>query len=372
MLARRGLLLVSLVTAAMLLSSQFNIFLSRFFSNYAFSIFAFSLPYTYLANLLLLLFLAVQRHWKIMVIPLIALIFTTGLFSKVMALNFWPESPEKEKKELKVLSWNVALQGYYTKIDHRLKMQSIADAVNEVEPDIVCFQEFVAADAPHERARFIRDSVAEMLMMPYSYYSYDSVYNLGKVNHYGNIIFSKYPIVEESRVSFDTLAYNNNYSYIDVVVQEKKLRVATFHMQSLHLQGAKRELAKNPNLRENLDSLLSYSKSIYGSILGKYNYRVLQSRAVQELEESTETPIIVCGDMNDVPSSYAYYILSHDMEDAFIHAGLGMGRTFRGAIPSLRIDYMFYTPSQIKCTYSEVLKNEDSDHYPLFSKFILN
>ncbi len=45
-------------------------------------------------------------------------------------------------------------------------------------------------------------------------------------------------------------------------------------------------------------------------------------------------PVIVCGDFNDTPASYAYRKISRSLQDCFLQAGAGHGKaaTNAGAI----------------------------------------
>ncbi|MFY7877552.1 MAG: endonuclease/exonuclease/phosphatase family protein, partial [Pirellula sp.] len=54
--------------------------------------------------------------------------------------------------------------------------------------------------------------------------------------------------------------------------------------------------------------------------------------------------VLVCGDFNDVPLSYAYHTVAADLKDAFREAGSGLERTYLGPFPSFRIDYILSSP----------------------------
>ena len=67
----------------------------------------------------------------------------------------------------------------------------------------------------------------------------------------------------------------------------------------------------------------------------------------QKMEESTY-PVILCGDLNDVPNSYAYFKVRKNMKDAFLEKGMGLGKSYYSGqsrslawLPTLRIDYIF-------------------------------
>ena len=71
--------------------------------------------------------------------------------------------------------------------------------------------------------------------------------------------------------------------------------------------------------------------------------------------------IIVCGDFNDTPLSYAYNVLKGNLVDAFSISGRGIGVSFV-KIPILRIDYILHDPN-LKSTNYKNHKQILSDHY---------
>jgi endonuclease/exonuclease/phosphatase family metal-dependent hydrolase len=75
-------------------------------------------------------------------------------------------------------------------------------------------------------------------------------------------------------------------------------------------------------------------------------------------------PVIAAGDFNDTPLSYTYSILSNKMRDVFYERGKGIGTTYSGKIPFLRIDYILtdlcFTPLKFS-----IIKKKYSDHYPI-------
>ena len=90
-------------------------------------------------------------------------------------------------------------------------------------------------------------------------------------------------------------------------------------------------------------------------------------RIAQEITESPY-PIILCGDFNDTPVSYAYHTLSAELEDAFIDKGTGIGNTYIGAFPSFRIDYILHSES-LETAAFRVLPEKYSDHHAVVAEF---
>ena len=81
--------------------------------------------------------------------------------------------------------------------------------------------------------------------------------------------------------------------------------------------------------------------------------------------------MLVIGDFNDTPQSYVYStILGNDLHDSFVVHGTGIGTTYAGSIPGLRIDYIL-SSNNIDITYHEVPKLQYSDHYPVVAECVL-
>jgi endonuclease/exonuclease/phosphatase family metal-dependent hydrolase len=103
-----------------------------------------------------------------------------------------------------------------------------------------------------------------------------------------------------------------------------------------------------------------------------------QSDFVRKELNKSPYPLVVCGDLNDVPNSYAYRHIRQDMRDAFLEKGSGIGKTFTstssrflGRLPTLRIDYIFADP-RFTSTGFYMIRKALSDHYGMFADFKLS
>jgi len=70
----------------------------------------------------------------------------------------------------------------------------------------------------------------------------------------------------------------------------------------------------------------------------------------------------VCGDFNDVPNSYAYNTIGKGLQNTFAEKGSGIGRTFSGISPTLRIDNIFASEPFTVLQYTRIPKKM-SDHF---------
>ena len=89
--------------------------------------------------------------------------------------------------------------------------------------------------------------------------------------------------------------------------------------------------------------------------------QIKEVEKIKEHMQKSPYPLIVCGDFNDTPLSYAYHSIKQNLVDAFNESGKGFGNSFV-RIPVLRIDYILHDP-QFKSTNYKTYPNILSDHY---------
>ena len=113
------------------------------------------------------------------------------------------------------------------------------------------------------------------------------------------------------------------------------------------------------------DSLfLNGSKQIIKKLKHAFTVRSRQVEVVRQHIQDCKYPMIVCGDLNDTPCSYAYNKIRNGLNDSFIKTGKGMGRTYHGKFPSFRIDYIFSSKNFFTRLHQTGEKGL-SDHIPV-------
>ena len=79
--------------------------------------------------------------------------------------------------------------------------------------------------------------------------------------------------------------------------------------------------------------------------------------------------VIVCGDMNDVPTSYVYRVIrGKDLRDAWYDVGMGYAYTYNRHHLRYRIDQVLYR-GDVRALEAERVIGGSSDHYPMMVTF---
>jgi len=329
--------------------------------------------------LILLLFIAgwlfVKRIW--LSISAGTILLTLGPLQHLIPFRI--SKPDFElvpaADNIRVMSWNVA----QFNILHNKQRPEIRDnmlaLINQYKPDIACFQEMVAGDtlvnlntAYYKRYSFFSIfDYAEKLQFPEYFFSYNFQDDFLDHQHFGMVIFSRYPIIRRKKLSFPPHDYNSNFQYADIVKGKDTFRVFNLHLQSIKFTDGNRAYLENPTLESNKD--LQRSRSILVKIRRSFIRRQVQARHVRAEIEKSPYPVIVCGDFNDVPNSYSYQTIGRNLRNVFKEKGRWLGRTFTGISPTLRIDNIFvgetFKPRQYDRP-TEIL----SDHYPLVTDLV--
>lgn len=268
---------------------------------------------------------------------------------------------QKTPGTIRVATWNVArfiemIRNNNTGSQTRLKM---LDQIGKQNADILCLQEFVHSTNPDWYANL--DEIREKYNYPYYYYSHDED---GDRLFNGTVIFSRLPIIDSGKVRFPRPTLPEALVYADIKVQNRIIRVYSTHLQSL--QFKKSDYEKISQIKDAEDGLVDNSRTIFSKLKTGFVNRSIQTDLTRQLLNDSPYPVLFCGDLNDIPNSYTYFTIRDDMQDAFLEKGGGIGRTFTGLSPTLRIDYIFADERFKIHQFKRITKNY-SDHYMLVS-----
>lgn len=251
-----------------------------------------------------------------------ACLISLFLCGKSWAVSF--ETDESTSHSLRLVSWNA--EGFQLNKD---TLQASAAFIRNLHPDVICLQE-----RPHDNLLH-RDSISAVFVYPYRIFNSreDEVLNLA--------VYSRFPLSNMKEYCFPD-SYNKVLQ-IDLQYEGRTIRLFNMHLQTTGItpayQGSNLLHAYQLNARE----------------------RNRQAKLLAEAIASSPYPVILCGDLNDIPVSYAYRKLINKLQDCFLEAGNGWGGTYQPACNLFRIDYTLCSP-ELKTSAYHLYSNHWSDH----------
>lgn len=272
---------------------------------------------------------------------------------------------KKDPNSIRIVSWNVARFVEMKRNNNpgsqtRIKMMQLIEQQNA---DILCLQEFFHSFDTTYYANI--DFISKNFGYPYWFYSHD---NDGDKHFTGSIIFSRFPIIDSGMIRYPRPSLPDALMHADIKVPNDTIRIFTTHLQSL--QFGKDDYRRIDKIKTAQDSLIANSRTIFSKVKWGISCRSLQADIIDDVLDDSPYPVILCGDMNDVPNSYTYFTVKGNMQDAFLKKGFGIGRTFSALSPTLRIDYIFADQNFRINQFNRIVKHY-SDHYMLVSDIAL-
>jgi len=236
--------------------------------------------------------------------------------------------------------------------------QKIIEYLDAEDADIICLQEFALV---HPDPESFIDSLSGRLNMPFHAYSLYTEKVKKRID--AIYIFSKFPILNHSSLKKDNL---HNYAlFADLVIGSDTARLFNIHLESVRLRQEDYVFLSDLDLQfEENENIKESSRRIIQKLRKAYTLRASQVDSLASCVKDSPYPVILCGDFNDTPNSYAYQQLAVNLKDAFMESGKGFGNTYIGKLPSYRIDYILYSDyfRSWECS-RELIKL--SDHYPV-------
>ena len=324
-----------------------------------------------LTSFYFLLVLAAFIFFWLLIKPRRAVISAAALFLAYIPIkNIIPYrlshsfSNTKKENALRIMTWNVAQFNIMEDKNHPEIKRQMFELINGYQPDIACFQEMVAEDSTVKNHGHIDEFLQKLNFKNY-FYSYNSKEDFWGYAHFGIIIFSKYPIINKQTVGFYPNDYNSIFQYVDIVKGEDTIRVFNIHLQSLRFSKSNLKYIDKPTV-EDENAAIKESKNIIAKFKKGFLKRQIQADRIRAEIDKCPYPVIVTGDFNDVPNSYAYHTIGKGLNNAFVEKGSGLGRTFSGISPVLRIDNIF-VDSKMDVLQFNLVKRKLSDHFPIIA-----
>jgi endonuclease/exonuclease/phosphatase family metal-dependent hydrolase len=310
----------------------------------------------------IIFWLFVKPRWSL--ISVVAILLAYKPVTNIIPVRFSASfDKQKQSAALRIMSWNVEHFDILEHKQHPEKKQQMLQLISEYQPDIACYQEMVGSDKIEKAINYIPDIIQGEAFTDY-HFSFNPKLDFDRNHHFGIIIFSKHPIINKQTISFYPNDYNSIFQYADIVKGEDTVRVFNIHLQSLKFSATNLEYIEKPDITTDED--LKKSKSLISKLKTGFLKRKKQAERIKEEMDKSPYPVIVCGDFNDVPNSYSYNTIGQGLKNTFKEKGSGIGRTFSGISPTLRIDNIFAAD---RFTVKQFLRipKKLSDHFPIFA-----
>ena len=278
----------------------------------------------------------------------------------ICPLNFG-SSPDKDS-DFTLMTYNV-----FSLKDFMTQGQTPSDNptlkfILESGTDIVALQECYSLNSTLDGSN-ISHSLRDSLENKYPYRDF---------SNNAQALLSVYPFKKVAQNYNDDPTFE--YSIYEIHINGDTLTLANIHLQSIGLSPSDKELYMQITEGQTESSgvkaeLSNIRRDLLAKLASAFRKRAGQIKKIIDLADELPEPVIVCGDFNDVPLSYACCsLIDAGFQDAYREAGLGPAITYHDNRFYFRIDHIFYK-GDIRPEYVRCVKNPTSDHYPLLAGF---
>lgn len=268
-----------------------------------------------------------------------------------------PGSSGKEdaaNNPVKVMTYNVRLFDLFGWSKQPDASAGIFKYVSDNKPDILCLQEFLIQDAGKFPLSRIR---SEFGFLPYEYIEFNWITQNRK---HGLAIFSRYPIIGSGHEHFQDT--HNMFTYADIKIGNDTIRVYNNHLESIHFDRDEFRWIDDQTDDQRIpgDKISGIMKRMKSAYVKRAGQSVIVNKHIRQ----SPFKVIVCGDFNDTPVSFATHKIRSGLYDSFRSGGKGTGITFPNMKAPLRIDYILHSKEMASSGFT-IGKVRYSDHRPV-------
>ncbi|WP_046245943.1 endonuclease/exonuclease/phosphatase family protein [Hymenobacter terrenus] len=348
---------------------------------------ALTTPVALVATALLALYW-LRRNWRVALLPLLALALTWPHVQRGFALHIPPAALEEAStseesgasaiprssfftphpKEVSFLSANVRIFNVYAQLRDPdfASSKGFIRWLAQSPADVLCLQEYYnePGGSKEDGGVFRTEHYLGRASGRHAFVSTSLTNGIGA--EFGMAIFSRFVIVRRGTIPFNRLS-QNHAMWADLARPATRtggpadtIRVFNVHLQSMSMADADIAAAtqSRTGLRQKAPNLLRRFRN--GAVA-----RATQIDTVLAHVRRSPYPVLLAGDLNDLPYSYVYDQLADRLQNAWATVGLGIGATYNGRLPGLRIDQQFASPQWqvLGCRVHREIRW--SDHFPV-------
>lgn len=328
------------------------------------AVFAFAFPICFFIELLAVVAWLIFKKWKMAIIFFLPFLLTAKASYTFFPLNILPDfSTEEEKKNsFSLMTYNVFY--FCDAMKNGMKYSRAVSEIIKGNNDIVTLQEVTG----FEPVNWVdmNKSQSDSLKRIYPYRSSD-----GRMG-----ILSKYPILETHIIS--TPADDYNAARYRIKIKDEVVTIFNVHLKSIGLTNDDKEFYEKTTSKQiikegtsQVRSTLSTIKNrLYRKLADAMVARARQAKIIRKYIDKEKGNVILCGDFNDISTSYAYRKVKGDMTDAYANCAFGPTITYHKNRFYFKIDYVMYS-GNLKAVKEKRPGYKWSDHFPLVTEFVL-
>jgi endonuclease/exonuclease/phosphatase family metal-dependent hydrolase/uncharacterized membrane protein len=347
--------IINAVALVLLLLAAYSDYISPY-KAMLFSYFGLFFPFIFAINFIIFLVWIILRRWKMALLSLVFFLACAGAIHAYFPLH---KKTEKIPEDcIKVLTYNV--MRFEQKKDTPQRPNKILRCIQENDADIVCIQEYYTALTKPE---MLMENDILRVLKEYPYYEFCKFKYPYKSEAFGLAIFSKFPILSMKKIPYES-KYNGS-AIAELDINGKRVTLINNHLESNKLSSEERHDYYQMTQEIDSHAFDVFTKMMTERLTPAYKIRAQQAQIISDIIQKNKNPyVIVCGDFNDTPISYARHKIKGNFHDAFVDSGCGLGITYNKYRFLFRIDYIMHSEN-IKSYNCTVGALNNSDHYPV-------
>lgn len=281
-------------------------------------------------------------------IAVVGLLGCMGTVRDYFPINLTSPPP---KQAFKVMSYNTLNMGNFL-MDDNGRDFAVMRYVCSQQPTIACLQEFGARS--NEELEKVKGTARR----------YGLHLEVAQVGTSRVAVLSKWPIARKEVICHSV--GNGAAAFYVVPRHADTIIVVNAHLESMHLEL--KERANFSKMVHNLEAAdtIRGKFTIIRKIAHGGAIRACQADTLaQFIEHNRNRKLILMGDFNDTPVSYAHHTVCSRLTDCYRATANGLGRSFNRNAMYVRIDHLFCSSHFKPYAVSVDQGVPFSDHYPL-------
>ncbi|SDB46332.1 Metal-dependent hydrolase, endonuclease/exonuclease/phosphatase family [Flavobacteriaceae bacterium MAR_2010_188] len=300
------------------------------------SILSLGVPFLIIVNIIFFIYWLLKVRRQMLLSILVLLLGYQHVFS---LYKFSSSKAIENTSNFTVMNYNVRLFNVFNWIENKRLKQDLRDFIVEQKPDIINMQEYRPDD----------------VVLLKGYHKYVDI--TGDKVKTGQAIFSRFPIINSGSIEFPNTS--NNAIFADIKKDQDTIRIYNVHLQSMGIDPTVEHIA-NEN-----------SKNLVKRVSHTFETQQQQTEMFLEHKKNCPYKMIVSGDFNNTAYSYVYKNIKGDLQDSFVEAGNGFGRTLNFDFFPVRIDFIF-AENSFQINGFKNFEVNYSDHFPIIATLNLD